>query len=97
MSKEGEGTFVKAVFKLSHIDRMPLGDISATIHTLVVFHQEIRFVYTYTYNTAGFVLDTAELKEILGGGVSFQEPEVSGFIKDFLRDNKAETDQGADI
>lgn len=97
MSKEGKGTFVKAVFKLSHIDRMPLGDISATIHTLVVFHQEIHFVYSYTYNDAGFVLDTAELKEILGEGASFQEPEVSGFIKDFLRDNKAETDQGADI
>ena len=31
-SEVGKGTTVTAVFTLSHIDRMPLGDISSTIH-----------------------------------------------------------------
>ena len=37
----GVGTTVTATFTLSHIDRMPLGDINSTIHTLVVYHPEI--------------------------------------------------------
>ncbi|MDO4272289.1 MAG: ATP-binding protein [Eubacteriales bacterium] len=95
-SEKGKGTEVKAVFVLSHIDRMPLGDISETIHTLVVFNQHTDFVYTYIYNDSRFVLDTRELKEILGN-VSFQEAEISGFIRDYLRENKDSTDGGADI
>ena len=37
------GTKVKAVFVLSHIDRMPLGDINSTIHTLVTYNTNIDF------------------------------------------------------
>ena len=46
-SEKGKGTTVTAVFGLSHIDRMPLGDISSTIHTLIVFNEKTDFVYTY--------------------------------------------------
>lgn len=97
MSEEGKGTAVTAVFQLSNIDRMPLGDMSSTIHTLVVFNEEIRFIYTYRYDDREFVLDTREIREILGEGISLKDPEVSGFIREFLESNKAETDQGADI
>lgn len=96
-SEQGKGTVVKAVFQLSHIDRMPLGDISSTIHTLVVFNGQIRFIYTYRYDENEFVLDTREIREILGEDVPFTDLEVSRFIKEFLEANKAETDQGADI
>ena len=34
---------------------------------------------------------------MLGEGISFSEPEVSAFIKDYLETNKEETDGGADI
>lgn len=97
MSEEGKGTVVTAVFQLSNIDRMPLGDMSSTIHTLVVFNEKIRFIYTYRYDDREFVLDTQEIREILGDEISFTDLEVSGFIKEFLESNKAETDQGADI
>lgn len=97
MSEEGKGTAVTAVFQLSNIDRMPLGDMSSTIHTLVVFNEEIRFIYTYRYDDREFVLDTQEIREILGEEIPLKDPEVSGFIREFLESNKAETDQGADI
>lgn len=97
VSELGIGTVVTAVFGLSHIDRMPLGDISSTIHTLVVFNEEIHFIYTYQYNEHEFTLDTREIREILGGDISFSNMEVSGFIKEFLASNKEETDQGADV
>ena len=92
-SRVNEGTCVKAVFGLSHIDRMPLGDINSTIYTLVVFNESIDFHYKYEYDGKGFVLDTKEMKNILGG-LSFKDAEVSQFIREYLDTNKAEVDDG---
>lgn len=93
-SQLGIGTCVTACFGLSHIDRMPLGDITSTIHTLITFNTQTEFIYTYAYNDNSFTLNTLEFKEILGG-VPLNTPEVSAYIKDYLKENKAETDQGA--
>ena len=96
-SEKGKGTTVKAVFGLSHIDRMPLGDISSTIQTLIVFNEHIDFRYTYEYGQESFVLDTREMREMLGEDISFKEAEISRFITAYLETNKKETDKGADI
>jgi hypothetical protein len=85
---------VTAVFVLSHIDRMPLGDITSTIHTLVVYHPETDFLYQYHYDGRSFILDTREFKEVLEG-VPFDTPEISAYILDYLTENKLETDGGA--
>lgn len=95
-SEYGVGTVVTAVFGLSHIDRMPLGDITATIHTLITMHKDTDFLYTYTVDDRSFVLDTREFREILGG-VPFDTPEVSAYINDFLSENKRETDAGVTL
>lgn len=93
-SEPGTGTTVTAVFTLSHIDRMPLGDITSTIHTLVVYHPDTEFLYRYRYNDRSFVLDTREFREVLDG-VPFDTPEISEYIKDYLNENKLDTDGGA--
>ena len=93
-SEPGVGTTVTAVFGLSHIDRMPLGDITSTIHTLIVYHPETDFLYRYHYNGRSFTLDTREFKEVLEG-VPFDTPEISAYILDYLAENKLETDGGA--
>ena len=92
-STVGVGTTVTATFTLSHIDRMPLGDISSTIHTLVVYHPDTDFVYHYRYNGKSFTMDTREFKEILGD-ISFDTPEISAYILEFLNENKLKTDGG---
>jgi len=94
VSQPQEGTKVRAEFVLSHIDRMPMGDISSTIHNLIVYHPETDFVYCYSYNGHSFNLDTQELKDILGG-IPFHTPEVSVYIKAYLDENKVEIDGGA--
>ena len=76
---------------------MPLGSISASVYTLVVFNERIDFRYTYCYGEKSFVLDTRSIREVLGEGISFSEPEVAAFIKEYLEENKRETDGGADI
>lgn len=93
-SEPGKGTEVTAVFVLSSIDRMPLGDINATVQTLLLCHPETEIVYTYCYNEKSFTLDTRQFKEILGD-ISFNTPEVSNYIMEYLAENKLETDGGA--
>ena len=92
-SKAGEGTCVTAVFILSHIDRMPLGDITSTIHTLVVYHPDTDFVYQYRFNGRSFTMDTRQFRQILGD-VPFDTPEVSDYIREYLNENKLDTDGG---
>jgi len=43
-SEPGRGTSLRAVFGLNHIDRMPLGDIAATICSLVQCNPDIDFL-----------------------------------------------------
>lgn len=91
-SEIGRGTCVKAVFVTSHIDCMPLGDVNATIHSLVTMNGTIDFYYEYRVDDASFHLDTREMREILGN-VPFYQPEVSGFIREYLEENETEVNK----
>lgn len=91
-SKVNIGTTVKAKFGLSHIDRMPLGDMVETIYTLITFNIGIDFYYHYKVNEREFELDTKQFREILGD-VPLDLPEVSSYIKDFLKENTDEVNQ----
>jgi len=95
-SELGVGTETFASFQLSNIDRMPLGDINGTIHTLVVYNEQLDFLYHYVFNGADFTLDTREFREILGG-ISFIEQEISQYIMDYLTEQKAECDGGVNV
>ena len=95
-SEPGTGTKVTAVFGLSHIDRMPLGDMNGTIYTLITFNTQIDFLYTYTFNKRSFKLDTREFKDILEG-VPLNNPEVAEYVRQFLNENSHEVDGGTVI
>lgn len=88
-SEPGVGTTVTCVFILSSIDRMPLGDMVSTVHMLVTLNENIDFIYRYRIDEREFVLSTKEFREILGD-VPFSEPEVSEYIKEYLRENTEE-------
>lgn len=88
-SVPGKGTGVMALFCTDHIDCMPLGDINATIHSLVTMNESIDFYYEYKVNHDKFELDTREIRKIVGD-VSFQEPEISEFLRGYLEENEAE-------
>lgn len=89
----GVGTTVTAVFGLSHIDRMPLGDMNCTVHTLITLNTHIDFLYTYVFDGKQFTLDTREFRQILND-VPLNSPEVSAYIKEYLEENQNETDDG---
>jgi len=83
----GVGTTIKATFVHDHIDRQPLGDIVGTVLQSVVSHEEIDFIYKHSINGKEFMLDTKQIKEVLGG-VSFSEPEVYMWIKGYLEEGE---------
>jgi signal transduction histidine kinase len=46
-TEPGQGTKVKACFKLNHPDLQPMGNIMETLAVLVTGHPEIRFIYDH--------------------------------------------------
>lgn len=95
-SQPGIGTEIGCTYTLSHIDRIPLGDMASTIYTLVIFHPNIDFTYLYQVDKESFVLDTREFREVLGD-VSFGTPDVSSYIKEFLTENTKEVNQNKHV
>lgn len=90
-SEPGSKTVINASFGLSHIDRMPLGDICSTIYTLVLANHNINFLYIYEYDGKEYQLDTRDFREILGD-IPFDTPEVAEFIGNYLKENHEEVD-----
>lgn len=80
-SAPGKGTTITAEFQMSHIDRKPLGDIGATIITLIAGHPEIDFSLTLERNGVIYRFDTAEIKKELNG-VPINLPNILKLIKE---------------
>lgn len=76
------GTKVKATFQHSHIDRMPLGDITATIMAVIAAKPDLNFFYMHTVDGREFTFDTSvlinEFKDI-----PFNEVRVLIWIKTY--------------
>jgi anti-sigma regulatory factor (Ser/Thr protein kinase) len=83
-SRPGLGTTVTAVFKRSHIDRMPLGDLAGTLQTLIIGTPEVHWIFKYRINDEEFQFDDQPVKEILAG-VSISDPSVMRYIRETLR------------
>jgi hypothetical protein len=82
-SKGGEGTRVAVDFKLSHIDRQPLGDISGTMVTLIAGDPDIEFIYRHRRNGQSYILDTREIKKEI-------EDIPINHVLNFIRDHITE-------
>ena len=101
-SEEGKGTRVTAEFVLTSIDRMPLGDMTSTIRTLVTMHEETDLVYRLTVtggtdpDATSFTLSTKEMRAILGD-ISFRTPEVTAYLQEYLQENEREVFANAGI
>lgn len=85
-SEEQQGTTVTITFEHQHIDRVPLGDIAATLITLIVGNPAIDFSYQHQVNDARFEFSTAAVKQELGE-VSISEISVVSFLSDYLQTN----------
>ena len=84
-SEVGVGTTLTATFKMSHIDRVPLGDMAGTMIALIAANPEISIRYTQKVDGSEFVLDTEDIKAQLDG-VPINEAPVLKWIGDYVRE-----------
>lgn len=86
-SKVGRGTLVTATFQNSCVDTPPMGDMPATVMTLIMGSPEVHWIYRHVVNGQEFVLDTDELLEALDGDCSMlATPDVGMWIRDAVRE-----------
>ena len=86
-STPGIGTLVKASFVYSNIDRPPLGDITASIITLILSEENFNFIFTYQYNDESFSFSTNDIQEILGCDVDIRNWTIINWIEAYINEN----------
>ncbi len=92
-SKKGVGTKVIAKFKISHIDRIPLGDFSKTMVNLIMSYESVEFKVIFESSLNHFEFNTKETKGILQG-VSISCIEVLEWIEEYLNEGIQNTFSG---
>ncbi len=88
ISEPGKGTKTTATFKMSSIDRPPLGDIPATMMALIMGSPEIHWIYIHKTDSGEFLLDTDEIIQALDGEREMlRTPEVGLWIRGHIRES----------
>ena len=83
-SKPGKGTEITATFRFNHIDRAPLGDMPATITTLIMGNPEIDFVYSHRIDGNEYRMDTREIRAEMED-LSLSDPVVIHHLTETIR------------
>ena len=87
-SKPGKGTKTTATFRMSSIDRPPLGDIPATMMALIMGSPEIHWTYSHETDSGEFVLDTDEIIEALDGDREMlRSAEIGLWLREYIKEN----------
>lgn len=94
-SEVGVGTRTEAVFGLSHIDRMPIGDMASTMISLIGMNPDIDFVLEYRIDDNSFSADTREFRAVLGDDISLAELAIQDYLKGYIEEGINEC--GGDI
>ncbi len=92
-SEKGVGTKINALYKTDSIDFTPLGDIAATIVTIVSMNADKEFLYRRVLDDKEFIFSTVEIKKILDG-VPLSEPSVMNWIEEYLNEQYNELLKG---
>jgi hypothetical protein len=85
-SKPGVGTDIMAEFKHSHIDRMPLGNMSDTLITIINSNEKVDLVYTHKIGKEKFTLSTKDIKKTLGE-LPITNLDVLIWLRDYIKEN----------
>jgi hypothetical protein len=83
-SREEHGTLVKTSFQHDHIDRAPIGDMGATVMTLVTTNPAMDIRYTHRVNGREFTFDTTEIRKELKG-MDIAAPALFGQLAGLIK------------
>ena len=88
-SELGVGTKVKVTFEHDSIDRAPIGDMAETMLTIISGAPQPEYIYEHKKDGRTFLLDTVQLKEILGD-IPLDTPDVLNWITGYIREGLAD-------
>ena len=80
---DAHGTTIRATFDTKHIDMIPLGDVIATVQTILQGHPELDYVFIHKTPRFSVEMDTRAMREVLGD-VSLSEPEILEWVGGYL-------------
>ncbi|MFH1481472.1 MAG: ATP-binding protein [Pseudomonadota bacterium] len=83
-SEPGRGTEVRVEFQRDHLDRKPLGDMGATLVSLISGNPDVDFIFESNYDGQEIELDTREIRLQLDETIPINSPPVLHLIKDLL-------------
>lgn len=86
-SQLGVGTEIIATFKLSHIDRVPIGNLTDTIVAIVLASPKTDLVLTHCVDEKKFTFNTKDFRRMLGDEVSLDNIEVVRWLKAYVHEN----------
>ena len=92
-SEVGVGTTVRATFDPRSIDCPPLGDMAGTMTTLLSGYPDTDFLYRRAVGDAEFVVDTRQIREIMGE-IPLSSFEVTSFVREMIEENERELTRG---
>lgn len=82
---ENHGTTVTAEFNKSHIDFTPLGDVTASVTTLIQGHPDTDFYFSHRLEDKEVTLDTREIRAVLDG-VPLDTYDVIKWIEGYIKE-----------
>jgi len=83
-STVGVGTSIFVDFQRSHIDRMPLGDLSATFLSLLISNPQVHWQFQYRVDDKVFDFDDTTVKECVGD-LPLTEPEILAYLRETIQ------------
>ena len=97
-SSPGKGTIIEVNFKYSHIDRMPLGDLSSTFVSLLVAYPETNWSFEYKIQPSipqalarSFTFENQTFREAVEG-CSYSEPTILGYLREVFENGIREVE-----
>lgn len=87
---DNHGTVVKAVFKTDSIDFTPLGDVISTLIVIIQGYPNVDYVFRHLTPNGEVMLDTKEMREVLGENISLADFEVLEWIRSYLEEAYSE-------
>lgn len=88
-SRKNQGTTVKAVLGLSHLDRPPLGDLATTMVALVSGSPEVDFRLERKATDKEYSIDTREMRKLLDN-VPLNNPQVLSWLSQSIKEQEQE-------
>ncbi len=82
---QNHGTTVTAIFYKKHLDFTPLGDVTASVVTLIQGHPDTDFLFVHKKGDSEVQLDTREIRAVLEG-VPLDTYDVIKWIEGTLRE-----------